>query len=1294
MKTKQLHLYHLGKNLNLNKNIKPLKYKVHLIFLKLYPHLRYYGYCVIYFLKLSKCFEKKISVYLHGEYLRVLKCFYICPCNIERRIRKEDIYKRNEYIDIYLKNCSLSGLYKLVIWFCCENIEKSIEGIYVSHLSKEGIREEPRNKIRNKNLFLSSLDSVRKNYIQNIFERRNRFYFEFENDKNIRRFHFKNICFEDEKNYNYISTFCEFYYLANIFPCLQDNNDKVCFSLSVSFQIKLIDSCSFYNNKIKLDNGIFCEQLYNYMNIEELYVKKRKKESKKGVLYNKYEEKKKKNLKNKKYLYSNYDRFNILRPSLSVVSNSKIKNVYINKRISRFNSFRRNKKFLIKKLLFQCSNKWKHGKYNNSRVIEKKCGYKLRNHFIRYNNNNNNKIIKKEKKKNRMITNKYILNNYHNKCYSKKRNKKFLTYKFYNTNKILHYNFCLFIGIYNRIYFKLNGIDIYIYFEKGNNNFEKIRKSYEYFLDLLIYILHMYMKNHNFKREIKKNGFLQFMIVRNYKYSGEENANCLTFLERFILINKTNRLYDIYKCIRLLVHEIFHIIWGNSIYIKKKKNLWLKEGLARMIEYKLSYLILKRQVRNLKKKNKINSNNHNNINNINNSCSINYLVCTNYRCYNSNYRCYITNYYCCNNYGFCNDYFCCCNHVDCYPCSIRRDMYIIILWNILNSFFYIHIIDTLNTYNHSVHIGYKKCDKKGIRSKKEAKKYNHKSDKKHKSYRNKELNCVLNIKECINRMAYTKTMNYFYNNITYNKGMNIFKMIYILCYPFYNIIMDLLFFTFYNYSITFKKILIFIQFFFYFFDLKPWFVLSSDKYCVNRNNMKKVQGVVIRSKYIKCISRYFKKRKKNIYFSGDNKKKILSYRSCIKWEYLKNKKKNYNNTKHKYDLSFYKNEYFENCWSNFLKVSFKRYFLQFYKIICTMKTGEYKKKQKKNNQEKKKNNQKCRYLKNKVTPLYNKTSFLCSLFYARSHINKELLKSFYERNIFDVILRNYINVVAPPKIFFKYLKEEKKLLIMQKHFYYDNNQGRFIETPILFHIPLIFTFNNKKYKILLNKKSMLIDCVNLQNKTGKKIAKCRINLNLFNKKIKILRRKRPFLNIEKCDKFKATEKKQNSLILRYKDGGYFSFHCEDMYTFRFLINGMEGNKYNVYDIHYVFMNIILQYLKSIKTLKEAKRLNSLILRQILKVISVLWKNSNYMSRSIGTAKILFMEFLRCYMFFSPCLKKIENKKLTLKIKEEIKRIEYNEYVEKDDDLFFLFNDIRKNLYKIIFYFKQSMNLCS
>lgn len=232
-------------------------------------------------MKLSKCIEEKISVYIHGEYLRVLKCFYICPRNIERKIKKEDIYKKSEYIDIYLKNFSLCGLYKLVIWFSYENIQESIEGIYVSGASKEGVTNEKRNKIKNANIVVTSLDSQNKNYIEKINKRRKLYSFKFGNDKNIKRLYFKNASFQDDKNYNYISTFCEFYYLPYIFPCLQDNNHKVYFSLCVSFEIKLIDSFSFYNKKIKLDNSTFWKRLYNYMKVEEKYEKKRKRKRKK-----------------------------------------------------------------------------------------------------------------------------------------------------------------------------------------------------------------------------------------------------------------------------------------------------------------------------------------------------------------------------------------------------------------------------------------------------------------------------------------------------------------------------------------------------------------------------------------------------------------------------------------------------------------------------------------------------------------------------------------------------------------------------------------------------------------------------------------------------------------------------------------------------------------------------------------------------------------------------------------------------------------------------------------------------
>ncbi|KOB87011.1 hypothetical protein PFDG_02984 [Plasmodium falciparum Dd2] len=98
--------------------------------------------------------------------------------------------------------------------------------------------------------------------------------------------------------------------------------------------------------------------------------------------------------------------------------------------------------------------------------------------------------------------------------------------------------------------------------------------------------------------------------------------------------------------------------------------------------------------------------------------------------------------------------------------------------------------------------------------------------------------------------------------------------------------------------------------------------------------------------------------------------------------------------------------------------------------------------------------------------------------------------------------------------------------------------------------------------------------------------------------------------------------------------------------------------------------------------------------QILRVLRLLRKNTNTMNGSFGLAKIFIIEFLKCYIYFSPYLKTIENKKLTLKVKKEIKSNEYYENVESNEELDFLFKDMRKNLSKILFFFKESINLCS
>ncbi|KOB87010.1 hypothetical protein PFDG_02983 [Plasmodium falciparum Dd2] len=200
-------------------------------------------------------------------------------------------------------------------------------------------------------------------------------------------------------------------------------------------------------------------------------------------------------------------------------------------------------------------------------------------------------------------------------------------------------------------------------------------------------------------------------------------------------------------------------------------------------------------------------------------------------------------------------------------------MYRIKLWNILNSYFYVHIIDTLNIYNHALNIDNKIYNKKSMGRKKVTSEYDHIYDKNYISCKNNDINSVSHVKESKYKIEYTQMMNYFYNNLTYNKGMNIFKLICILCYPFFNIILELLYFTFHNNSITYKKILIFIHFFFNCFGLKPWFLLCSDKNGEAKNNRRKLQGVVRKSKYIKCLSTYFKKRKefvvmiiKNVYY--------------------------------------------------------------------------------------------------------------------------------------------------------------------------------------------------------------------------------------------------------------------------------------------------------------------------------------------------------------------------------------------------------------------------------------------
>ncbi|GAW82361.1 M1-family alanyl aminopeptidase [Plasmodium gonderi] len=1114
MNLQQTHLCHLKKANNANKSLKPIMYNVHLCLLKLRQPLKYVGKCVIHYINKSGNNEK-IKVFIDNEHFTILNLFLIAPCGTIIKFKENELRKKKNSFYIYPKSSTIRGLHKLVIFFYYENYEQKTEGIYPSSSNK--VEKKKRGEVITTELKDENcvIDKHRNLYV-------------FQNDgEEIFHFNFKKIKFESKRSFTYINTFCEFFYLPLIFPCFQNNIHKVKFRLKISLEIEL--RCS--NNKIpekwdklqmKMPKRIFA----NNMN--------------KG--------------KETTHIRKKYP-IHILSPEDLVVTNSKLKRVYYTRGLGIFTSLLLNlhqEKMLIRKSqCLSCS-------YIKT-MIRSSC---FSNVYTTSpcNNEISLKLGKVEKCTSWYRNKKRWLKFKRGKSSNNKKD--FITYEFNDTSEIASYTFCLFVGIYDKIKFKVKEISVVIYIERERDGRVKNGLNrYNYFTHIVRKILLMFMRINIFRKRLEENNFLQFMILNKYKYAGEENNNCITLLMSLIRMRQTisvddvnptdtplhgkdkisqegDNFHNLVLGVKLIIHEVFHTLWGNCLYFKKAKHLWCKEGLTRYYELQFSKHIL----------NKIT------------------------KCGSSKWK--------------------------------------LNLWFTLEYYFYILLVDTLNMYNHTLNI-----NENGACT------YEHVINKNNKKLR--ENICSNNI--------YTKDIHYFYNALTYNKGMNIFKIISVISRPYFYIIMDFMFYTFYNHSINFRKILKFFHFFFRLFHIKPFFL-----YCNKYENCTRGMKKFINKK----------KKKKNYSFSllsRNGKMKIMSL--MLRKGYRKAQKSpNRDMNRSIIHLLI----------SGFIKRPFKKRF----KAHC---------KNMENNPNKRKNRRKMKKINTLVVPWRKCGIQRIDAQSSRENEtnlekNSKKQKIANEQNyyIFRKILQNYINVVGPPKIFLKFFKNKNKLLITQKHFYYDNYEQRFKETRILFHIPFIFTFRRKAYRILLTRKYTLIDI----QKVDEKYA-CR----------------------KEGHKLKS---RLNTFSVKPRNVCYFSYHFVDMFSFNFILNSIHANEYRKADIIHVITNIIMSLLVRLKSLKQMKRLNSLISRQVFLVYKLLkdTRHTNDESHTIGM--IMCEEFFNCYAHFSSYFSKIENRKLKMKINKELRSYESFDHLRNQAE--FIFKDFRNYLSKIFFFFKESINL--
>ncbi|VWU48212.1 M1-family alanyl aminopeptidase, putative [Hepatocystis sp. ex Piliocolobus tephrosceles] len=1173
MKTIQKHLCQIKKHTNSNKHIKPLMYKVHLLFLQLKPFLMYCGYSTLYFLKFTNK-EKSIRVYVDTRYYKICKVFLL-NCSkakgTNKIIKNLNIKKKDNYLNIYTNDLKSIGLYKLFVFFYYKNGEEKIEGIYVLKIkknkklttttcTKKNTNNSENSNTENDNSENNNYDSI------NNFDQKKCYYFRFKNDKKKRtiNFDFTDIKFEHANCYTYINTFCECFYLPLIFPCLLYNIHKVKFKLSVSFRINS-DTLTVQNvsNIAKTDAnrlGLYHLIKYNNTNSKNikllLHIYEKQFQGKvinkigkckinklsslnKKVFYNK-------NKYNNQYTQSKKYIINCLTPSNLVVSNSKLKKVY-------YSTCKGTTKFLFCNKIYnkcnKCNERNKCNEYNKHK--NERCFSQLR---LVPTETNVKKSTKLEKNNNTL----------------KKNNKtnEFITYKFYGTDKIANYSFCLFVGIYDKIYFKIKNISFYIYLEQYKNDQAK-KIKYDFFINIIKKIIILIFKRLKvLKKKIYESKFLQFMVVNMYKYAGEENYNCITLLMSFVrsLIeidsgvtssinnnitgeNKNNELtswFKVIQAIKLIIHEMFHIVWGNCLLFKKEKYLWCKEGLTRYYEIKYSPLILKK------------------------------LKC------------------------------------------IKWSRYILSLWLLLEYYFYVIIIDTLNEYNHILNIKYVNIKKKYICNRN----YYHFYD--------------------------TKDIHYFYNTLTYNKGMNIFKIINIISKPYFDNIMDLIYFTFYNCSINMDKILTLIHFFFIKLQIKQ----SITRYKINKKKVKQLKHMIKKKKrtwYISKNIKMFKKvhKKKKLQQKLQKHLYIYMLNYIPKYKY-KNQYKTVN-CKTNTGLHPYTCILLPYTCSNFFKLTFKKYFVIYYKI--------HKRKLAINKgMNRNKNGKQSNVIK--MLPLQNCANESKFIQLHVRHTMKQIKMIQMEKNIFKSILNNYLNVVGAPKLFLKFIKTKAKLQITQKHFYYDNYNQKLKKTNILFQIPFIFTLNSKTYKILLTKKNTMIDIDN----------------------------EKKYLRSKKTKNIKRGQ--QNIFQISIKNSCYFSYHFVNISSFKCVLNSIENNDTKI-DVFYIIINIIMNFLVCVKSLKHAQYLIRLISEQLFMVYKLLKNISNTTDEAYMIGMILCIEFFQCYIHFSSYFENIENMNLKIEIRKEV--IKSQQMGEVNKQIEFLLKDFRIFLSKIFFFFKESIN---
>ncbi|EUD69195.1 hypothetical protein C922_00058 [Plasmodium inui San Antonio 1] len=1097
----QTHLYHLRKSSEADTSLTPLMYKLHFHFLKLRRPLKYLGKCVTYYAStLGK--RKRIKIYADTDHLRIIKVALISSCGKAIQIERIEIKKKRNNFYIHLKEPTKIGVYKLVTFFYYQNGEKKTEGIYPASNRKLGrkrkkcVETPPRGK-----------DPTEEEH------KERGFHFVLPNGGEIFHFHFKRVKFESKRRYTYINTFCEYFYLPLVFPCLLYNNHRAKFRLKVSFEIELNGASSVESTWGEPPIGPGVNSSFTDGH-------------------------------NDKKAHGDRDTpIRVVSPVDLVVTNSRLKRVYYSQGGGGLYSslWKRLQGGSIGRRHCRKASRWSRVPWYTRLPLSRKAD------LFRSPLNRRNAATKKDEMHSPIGGPKKLWKLYQPSEGRRKLTeassggKKFITYHFCETSKITSYTFCLFAGLYNKVELKVKRISVFIYIEKGEpSESSNERSRHDFFLHVVKETLMMYLKIHVFHAMLEESGFIQFMILNTYKYAGEENHNCVTLLMSLIAgstvfsENRNNLEVDFHKkvsLVKLIVHEIFHSFWGNCLYFKKAKYLWLKEGLTRYYELRLSKSVLSKMSRF------------------------------------ASYRWKLT------------------------------------LWFTLEYHFYILLVDTLNVYNHALDFS-----------------------------RGGETKCREDM--------YSKDIHHFYNTLTYNKGMNIFKMISVMTRPYFSLIMNLLFYTFYNCSINLRKFFKFFHFFFRLFHVKPFFL--------NYNPYEKCARIM------KALIR----RKRKFSFGQLQRAVGGARRSTLRGGRLRHKEAPCASQETVWGASFT-----HLLSSSFLKRPFKKRF-QAYCIEEAKNPGRKpigSAKRKRTPGVRPRRGRKNRASKiaswGRVQPALRRIPQKGAPF-KKAVASKKVAASPKQSYVLEKIVQTYVSVVGPPKIFLKFFKNKNKLLITQKHFYYDNYEQTFKETNVLFHVPLIFTVGRKVYNVLLTRRYALID---------------------------VLRGNEKGLREKKTNQLNED---QNTFTMNAQNVSYFSFHFVDIFSFQFILNSIKHNLCRKADIIHVITNVFLSLLVRLKSLKQIKYLNSLVSRQVFLLYKLLKEMRHTKGEVHTVGMILCEEFFKCYDHFSSYFSKIEDHKLKIEINRELRSCEKFDYLR--DEIEFVFKDFRNSLSKIFFFYKETI----